>query len=106
MNTPQGDQIDMSRVELPLRRESVLQTFEHDNAEHTVGIGFYPDGRLGELFLDSAKIGSDVQTMLDDAAVSISRNLQHGDSIRKLAAAFTKGGLIRRALEIAAEIAQ
>ncbi len=107
--TLQGDPIDMSRAELPTRRESVLQNFEHEGPDgsvrtYTVGIGLYPDGRLGELFLDGMKAGSDAQTLMDDAAVSVSRNLQHGDDPRKLAAAFTKRSLLRHALEVAYQI--
>lgn len=106
---PQGEEIEMSREELPFRRESVLQTFEHEDPDgksrkYTVGVGLYPDGRLGEIFLDGMKVGSDAQTLMDDAAVSVSRNLQHGDDPRRLAAAMTKRSLLRHALEVAYQI--
>lgn len=67
-------------------------------------IGFYPSGRVGEIFLDGVKIGSTLETHLDDGATLASRNLQRGDSASDLSRRLTEAGVIREALRIAAAI--
>jgi hypothetical protein len=43
-----------------------------------MSVGYYDDGRPGEIFVDGFKIGSMLQALLADAAVVISVALQHG----------------------------
>ena len=45
--------------------------------------GFYPDGTLGEIFIESAKAGSTMNGLLDCFALAISIGLQHGVPLRK-----------------------
>ena len=58
----------------------------------TVTVGFYPDGTLGEVFIDSRKTGQDVQSTASDAAVVLSLALQHGAPIEAIRHAVTRNG--------------
>jgi hypothetical protein len=51
-----------------------------------VSAGFAGDGRILEAFLrGGGRSGSDVDFLLDDLAVLLSRDLQHGDRLAKIA---------------------
>jgi hypothetical protein len=57
-----------------------------DSAIH-VSTGFSSDGRLLEIFVASGgPVGSEIDHLLADAAVIVSRELQHGDRLADLAA--------------------
>jgi hypothetical protein len=43
-----------------------------------VTIGFYPDGRPGEVFTHGARSGSNLDALLADACVVVSCLIQHG----------------------------
>jgi hypothetical protein len=43
-----------------------------------MNIGYYDDGRPGEIFVDGFKVGSTLQALLADAAIIISIALQYG----------------------------
>lgn len=76
----------MPRERLENRRQSENLTFFHQGREYTAGIGRYADGRLGEIFLDNGKVGSDAQVNSRDAAITMSILLQHGcaaDEVRR-----------------------
>lgn len=47
-----------------------------------MGVGFYPDGRVGELFVDLHKFGSALRDWIGTASVSFSALLQHGVSLK------------------------
>ena len=103
------------RESLPARRDH--ETFEFDfsrgahdpGTRYTVGVGRYPDGRIGEVFLDCHKLGSALTDDSRDAAMAVSIALQHGVPI----AALTNGlahyddgrpcGLIGRLMDSIAE---
>lgn len=73
----------MSRIRLPGRRPAETAEIVFDGRRFTVTVGFYPDGRPGEVFADGARIGSDLDALLDDACVALSLLLQHGvDPVR------------------------
>lgn len=86
------------RERLPDRRETETFTVTHrthDGVEQTfiLSIGRYPDGRLGEVFIDvpyqqqrfvTALMAKDVATMLSIA-------LQHGATVEELLAASGRG---------------
>lgn len=81
----------MAREVLPNRRHS--ETFEflagpEPGSEISYGstLGFYPGGRLGELFLRSGKAGTQINVLAIELAVATSLALQYGcpaDTIRK-----------------------
>ncbi|MPZ39844.1 MAG: hypothetical protein GEU95_17645 [Rhizobiales bacterium] len=68
----------MTRDRLPNRRHAETFTFEHDGVRYVCTVGRFPDGRLGEIFIDGSKVGSAVGLHAQDAAVLASLLLQHG----------------------------
>lgn len=84
----------MTRRALPDRRDHELIRAAFNPAPGvsmgvTIGLGRYPDGRLGEVFFDP-----DQQVhapMMRDAAVLASLALQSGATIADLAGAVTRG---------------
>lgn len=74
----------MSRELLPERRFSLTFTVEFQGEKYNVTIGFYDDGRPGEVFINrlftktSAKVGTLLDGVCRDAAILISIALQHG----------------------------
>lgn len=80
----------MSRERLPNRRPSVTETITWPDPHGRpvdVTAGFSVDRRVLETFVRSAgQEGSDLGFLLDDAAVLLSRLLQHGDLLPEIAA--------------------
>jgi len=72
------------RQRLPNRRASVTRTFWCDGHEYRATGSRFPDGRLAELFLDTGKAGSAVQTQAENAAVLVSLLLQHGVTVDEI----------------------
>src|SRR6266702_290998 len=75
------------RRRLPNRRRAVTETirFARGNGEaveYSATIGFDEVGRAKEVFLFGAKDGTDMASVLADAAVVISIGLQHGISAK------------------------
>lgn len=68
----------MMRVRLPNRRAAETVNLEYDGARFMVTIGFYPDGRPGEVFIHGARSGSGMDALLADACVVVSCLIQHG----------------------------
>ena len=75
----------MSRARLPNRRPSETVAIEHGGARFDVTIGLFPDGRVGEVFAGGAKSGSELDGLLDDAAILVSLLLQNGGEPAALA---------------------
>jgi YD repeat-containing protein len=76
----------LSRQRLPNRREHQVISFTTaDGFRYTAGLAYFDDGHLAEIFLNSEKVGSAVETAARDSAVVASLALQHGvpaDTIR------------------------
>jgi len=68
----------MIRERLPNRRKSAETTVEHAGQAYVVGIGYYDDGRPGEVFINGGKTPEAVHQYAADAAVILSIGLQHG----------------------------
>ena len=66
--------------------------FEHAGIRYTAGIGRFPDGRIAELFMNTAKHGTSVDVNARDAAVAASLLLQHGCPVETLRRAPTSNG--------------
>jgi ribonucleoside-diphosphate reductase alpha chain len=79
-----------ARSRLPDRREGEVFHFEHQGLHYTVGIGRYGHGPIGEVFLDSNKSGTAIQTYARDSAVILSLLLQHGCPIETIRHAMTR----------------
>jgi hypothetical protein len=69
------------RERLPNRRACESFTFELNGLRFTATISRFPDGRIGELFLNNHKFGNQSDTNARDAAILLSFALQHGADI-------------------------
>ncbi|TSD89089.1 hypothetical protein FFK22_008900 [Mycobacterium sp. KBS0706] len=80
------------RDRLPQRRQSDTITFDHGGFSYVATIGYRPepDGRIGEIFLDSGKTGTALSIATKDAAIAVSLALQHGCTIETLRGAFLR----------------
>lgn len=66
------------RQRLPNRRGSIRFSIEYDGLRYGVTAGFFPGGKLGEIFLDAAKPNSTLGVLVSDAAILASLLLQSG----------------------------
>ena len=82
----------MTRQYLSNRRRSVTLDLEHEGSFYEVCVGLYGDDRLGEVFLSGCKTGSDMATLLNDAAVLMSIALQYGAPVSVLSRAMGRYG--------------
>ena len=88
----------MSRDTLPARRHSLNFTVKFQGETYQVSVGFYPDGRPGEVFINrvmgkaSAKVGRLLDDVCRDAAILISMALQHGVKLSTISHAVTRDG--------------
>lgn len=86
----------MSREKLPAARRSMIFEFTHTYPGagprvFTASVGFYPDGRLGEVFIHLVD-GKDKSVSVDahDAAIVISIALQHGADLKSIGRAMLR----------------
>jgi hypothetical protein len=68
----------MTRLRLPNRRLAETFDIEVAGLRYTCSVGRFPDGRIGEVFLQNHKPGSQSDSNARDAAVAASLALQHG----------------------------
>ena len=66
------------RNRLPDRRNAVTTTFHRDGANFEMTVGYYPDGRVGEVFLNADRANSLLDFLMSDAAILASLALQYG----------------------------
>lgn len=80
------------RKALPMRRR--CETLEIDfgglRGSHVITVGFYEDGTLGEVFINSGKSGEPVEAIARDGAVVLSVALQYGASLETIRHAITR----------------
>jgi hypothetical protein len=79
-----------ARERLPNRRACESCEFRHAGLVFTLCAGFYPDGRVAEIFLSSHKPGSPIEAIARDAAVTVSLALQFGAGIETIRQALTR----------------
>jgi hypothetical protein len=72
------------RERLPNRRPALTWDLHVGGLRYTTTVGFYPDGRIGEVFIQNHKAGSEAGIMASDCAVVASIALQHGVPIETL----------------------
>ncbi len=82
----------MSRQRLPDRRAAETVQIEHGGQRFTVTIGYYPDGRSGEVFTHGIRTGSTLDALLADACVLLSMLMQHGIEVPELASGMGRLG--------------
>ncbi len=66
------------RRRLPNRRLNETADLLFEGQHYHVTIGYFANGRPGEVFCHGAKVGSGVDLLIDDACVALSMLLQHG----------------------------
>jgi hypothetical protein len=102
----------MTRARLPDRRFAETVVLEHSGTRFMVTVGFYPDGRPGEVFTHGARSGSNLDALLADACVVVSCLIQHGVEPRDLAASMGRLGsaepasIIGAVIDLAAAMSQ
>ena len=62
------------------------------NQNFSITIGRFPDGSPAEVFIDLAKSGQDLQSIVRDAGVALPLALQHGVPIATIRRAITRDG--------------
>jgi ribonucleoside-diphosphate reductase alpha chain len=75
-----------NRQRLPNRRLAETFSFEIAGLKYTATVGRFPDGTVGEIFLQNHKPGSQTDFNARDSAIAASLALQHGaplETIRK-----------------------
>lgn len=75
-----------TRHRLPDRRACITFELECNGQRFLATVSAFYDGTLGEIFLNSVKLGSEIDTVARDSAIVASIALQHGaniDTIRK-----------------------
>jgi hypothetical protein len=82
----------VTRVRLPDRRAAETVQLDYEGAHYMVTVGYYPDGKPGEVFTHGARSGSNLDAVLADACVAISCLMQHGVEPRDLAASMGRLG--------------
>jgi hypothetical protein len=81
-----------ARSTLPDRRRAETFAVKHGgyNSEFQVTLGYYQDGRVGEVFIAGAKAGSGVEAVARDGAVLLSIALQFGVPLETIKHALTR----------------
>lgn len=82
----------MTRQRLPDRRPAETVQIEFGGMRFAVTIGFYEDGRPGEVFVHGTRTGSGLDALLADACVVLSVLMQYGVEPRELAASMGRLG--------------
>jgi hypothetical protein len=72
------------RQRFPNRRQAETFDLEAGGLRYTCTVGWYPDGRIGELFLNNHKSNSAADTNARDSAIVASLALQHGADIETI----------------------
>jgi hypothetical protein len=96
----------LERERLPNRRCCQTIAFERDGSQYQMTVGFYPDGRPGEIFLNHNRSDSLLDVLTSDAAILASLALQHGCTIETIALALKRDARGTAASPIGAAVDQ
>jgi len=86
----------MNREALPLRRLAETMQVSFAGEKYVLTKGYYPDGRIGEVFLDrikdktASRLGYALDGVCRDSAMMLSLLLQHGATIQSIAHTVTR----------------
>lgn len=94
----------MTRQRLPNRRDNESREIEVGGRSYLVTVGFDPAGQPREIFIHGAKAGSEIDTMMDDAAVMASIALQHGATGADLARSLSRASVLGAAIDWLVEL--
>jgi hypothetical protein len=73
-----------ARNRLPNRRQAETIAFEREGSHYQMTIGYFPDGSVGELFLNADRSDSLLDVLASDAAILASLALQHGCALETI----------------------
>ena len=79
-----------ARERLPNRRACESFDFEHAGHRFSITVGHFPDGHPAEIFLSSRHVGSPLEAIARDEAVTVSIALQFGIPVETIRSALTK----------------
>lgn len=82
----------ISRQRLSDRRAHELYRFECSGQTYVGGVGRFEDGRIAEVFISGAKVGSTAEANAQDAAIVTSLALQFGCPLETIRHALTRNG--------------
>jgi ribonucleoside-diphosphate reductase alpha chain len=85
---PPGSDGMLRRTRLPAKRTGFTQEARVGNNKVYLRTGEYPDGRLGEIFLDMHKEGAAFRSIMNCFAIAVSLGLQHGVPLEEYVDAF------------------
>ena len=84
------------RTRLPSRRDSETMEFETlqrpgvPPIKYMASLGYFPDGRLAEVFLRAGKAGTDIAIQSQETAIAVSFALQYGCPLDAMRAAMPR----------------
>ena len=81
--------VNRPRFLLPTRRVGFTQEAKIGGHKIFVRTGEYPDGTLGEVFIDLAKEGATLRGILGCLAIAVSKGLQYGVPLEEFVESFT-----------------
>lgn len=79
---------ELQRRKLPETRDSLTRKFKIGEHKGYITVGFYEDGKLGEIFVKMDRQGSQVSGFIDAWAIAVSMLLQSGTPIETICAKF------------------
>lgn len=74
-----------ARARLPNRRLAETSGLDHEGSIYQMTVGYFSDGRIGEIFLNHSRGDSLLDALAHDAAILASLALQHGATLKELA---------------------
>src|SRR5271165_4661113 len=86
---PPRQQSGNTRERPPHRRGGYTQKARVGGHKVYLRTGEYPDGRLGEIFVDMHKEGAAFRSLMNNFAIAVSLGLQYGVPLEKYVEAFT-----------------
>src|SRR5262249_52778854 len=93
-----------SRQRLPQRRIAETFDLQINGLRYTATIGRFPDGRIGEVFIQNSKPGSTSDSYSRDGAIAASLALQYGCPIQVLQRALLRDARGRPSTPLGAAI--
>ena len=82
-------EVTREREKLPSRRKGYTQKATVGGHKVYLRTGEYPDGRIGEIFVDMHKEGAAFRSLMNNFAIAISLGLQYGVPLDEYVDAFT-----------------
>jgi hypothetical protein len=85
----------------PSRRLHLGETTQYEGQAYHIGFGFYPNGKLCEVFVTTGKAGSAIEAHVQTQAILISLLLQHGVALDTIKHSIS--GPVAHALDLVTE---